>query len=197
MKTVFVIDIDTTIANNDHRAALLEKECMVCLSKVGSEQRAVCPNCGSTDHKISQSSWDSFLDPEQLRLDTPVTKAQDVLYKMRELGMEFHFITGRNESLRDVTEDWLKEHFGWDMDRESLIMRPQKHSNTAASTYKEDALKTLIKDRNLKNARFIFMEDDPFVFRMYQQYGIVIKCPEGWEHWLPPVQTGHEPIWNR
>ena len=197
MKTVFVIDIDTSIADNTERAKLLDKECMVCLEKLGPGHRPKCPNCGSSDHKISQTSWDAFLKPDVMRLDTPVPKAQDAIYKMRELGMEFHFITGRNEGLRPVTEEWLQEHFGWAPARESLYMRGEENSNTAASVYKERALKSLIKERGLQDARFIFMEDDTYVFRMYQQYGIVIRCPEGWDHWMPAVASGHEPIWRR
>lgn len=197
MKTVFIIDIDTSIANNDLRAELLDKECIVCLSKVPKGHRVVCPSCGSSDHKITQSSWDSFLSPEMLKTDTPVPKAQDAIFKMRELGMEFHFITGRNEGLRPVTEEWLQEHFGWDPSREKLYMRGPDERNSAASTYKERALRTLIRELDLFDARFIFMEDDPYVFRMYQQYGIVMKCPEAWEYWMPEAGTGHEPIWNR
>jgi hypothetical protein len=197
MKTVFVIDIDTTIANNEHRSSVLEKECMVCLAPVEVGHRSFCANCGSTDSKIKQSSWDSFLQPDVVKNDTPVPKAQDAIYKMRELGMEFHFITGRNYTLRPITEEWLQEHFGWDSNKEALIMRGEEDEGVASSVYKERALMTLIKDRDLKNARFIFMEDDPYVFRMYQQYGIVIRCPEGWEHWLPDVELGCEPTWKQ
>lgn len=196
-KTVFVVDIDTTIANNDHRAELLEKECLVCLNPLPKDYRTVCEVCGSTDQRIQQSSWDKFLQPDLLLLDTPVAKAQDVLYRMRELYMEFHFITGRNEELREVTEKWLTQHFGWVRDREALKMRDSRHRDVASSVYKRDALRELIEEKSLQDCRFIFFEDDPYVFRMYQQFGIVIKCPEGWEHWMPPAETGHEPTWRR
>lgn len=197
MKTVFIIDIDTTIANNDHRAELLEKQCMVCLGPMDKVHRPTCKGCGSTDYKISQSSWDNFLSPELMRKDPPEEKAQDVIHRMRELGMEFHFITGRNERLREVTEEWLHEHFGHDPARESLIMRGPAHKNSSASSYKEDAFQQLKQERGLTDCAFVFMEDDPYVFRMYQRHGIVIKCPEGWEHWMPPPGTGHEPVWTR
>lgn len=196
-KTVFIIDIDTSIADNEHRAHALHKECVNCLTTLGTEYRPSCPTCGGTDHRISQASWDKFLDPQLVAEDVPVAKAQDAIYKMRELGMEFHFITGRNSSLRKVTEKWLSEHFSWDSENEALIMRGPKDKSTPASVYKERALKQLIKDKKLENCRFIFMEDDPYVFRMYQQYGIVIRCPEGWEHWMPEAETGHEPAWSR
>lgn len=196
MYTIFIIDIDTTIANNDHRAALLERECLVCLSRV--KGNAQCVNCGAHESKIVQSSWDKFLSPELLSKDTPVPKAQDAIYKMRSLGMDFAFITGRNESLREATEEWLAEHFGYDKTKEYLGMR-QASDNGAASVVKERLLKEFIEKRglDLHKVRFIFMEDDPYVFRMYQQYGIVIRCPEGWEHWLPDAKTDLEPRWRR
>ncbi len=198
MKTVFVIDIDTTIANNDERAKLLERECMVCLSKIeDTKHRPTCANCGSSDHKISQSSWDSFLHPEVMKLDSPVPKAQAAIHRMRELGMEFHFVTGRNEKLRTVTREWMQQHYGWDPARESIIMRGDEDKDTRASEYKERALKHLIRERGLQDATFIFMEDDKHVFRMYQQYGIVIKCPDGWDHWMPEVAADEEPVWTR
>jgi len=197
MKTVFVIDIDTSIANNDERAKLLDKECMVCLAKIGEHKPDKCPTCGSSDFKVSQSSWDSFLSPSVMKTDTPVPKAQVAIRRMRELGMEFHFITGRGENLRKVTEEWLQEHFGWDPAREALYMRGIEDEGVAASVYKEGALKRLIKEYGLQDSRFIFMEDDKHVFRMFQQYGIVIQCPEGWEHWVPDVASGVEPTWKR
>jgi len=117
---------------------------------------------------------------------------------MRELGMEFHFLTGRNERLREVTEAWLTEHFGWSADHSSKIcMRGPEHRNTPASVYKEAALQQLIQSENMEGYTFIFMEDDPFVFRMYSKYGIVVKCPEGWDHWLPDAGSGKEPMLKR
>lgn len=193
MKTVFIVDIDTTIANNSHRAAGLEYECLVCLSKASGDS---CSSCGSTDTKVLQSSWDNFLDKDSMRKDKPVPKAQEVLARMRFFGMEFHFITGRNESLRTITESWLCEHFSYNASREVLKMRPIGNDDTA-SVYKEHALKSLIMEQGLTDTTFVFFEDDPFVVRMYQKYGIVVKSPEGWEHWLPSPGYGVEPIHTR
>jgi len=197
MKTVFVIDIDTTIADTDERAKLLEKECMLCLDKVPAGKGSLCPTCGSADHKVSPSSWDAFLGPDVLSLDKPFPKAQAALHAMAVHGMEFHFITGRREGLRVPTTVWLEEHFGYDPARSSLIMRGPDYENVAASVYKEDAFNRLKRIRGLTNTSFIFFEDDPYVFRVYQQYGIVIKCPEGWDHWCPEAAAGAEPIWTR
>jgi hypothetical protein len=196
--TIFIIDIDSTIADNDHRAGYLDKECIVCLSKVPTKHRTLCPNCGSEDHRITQSSWDKFLSPEAVMRDKPVKKAQEALFRMRELDIPFHFLTGRGENLRQVTEDWLGIHIARDPGREALVMRSEAYEGLPASVYKERALKELIRDQDLPaDSTFIFMEDDPHVFRMYQQYGIVVRCPEGWEHWIPEAATGSEPSFRR
>lgn len=196
MRVVFIVDIDTTIATNKQRAALLETECRVCLNDVARDD-VCCRNCGSLDRKVKQSTWDAFLSPDLMRLDKPVPKAQESLLRMRELGIEFHFITGRNETLRPVTEEWLDTHFAWNRSREALYMRPKNHPDVPASECKEAAFLRLVENHDLQGCCFFFMEDDPYVFRMYQKYGIVIRCPEGWEHWMPSANSGKEPLWNR
>ena len=195
---VAVIDIDTTLANNDARAELLQKHCVVCGGPKTHGVRSVCPTCLiETDDNIAQESWDIFLRPDLLALDLPVRKGVDAIRRMRKLDMEFHFITGRNEGLRPVTEEWLRQYVGWDSSREELMMRGPEDRNTAASVYKESALHRLVELRGLQDAAFIFFEDDPWVFRMYAKYGICVKCPEGWEHFCPEAARSLENVWHR
>jgi predicted secreted acid phosphatase len=197
-KIVAVIDIDTTIANNDVRAALLHKHCLVCGGSKGSSYRSHCDTCRMvTEDKIRQESWDAFLEPSVIRLDTPVPEAQRALEAMRAHGMEFHFITGRNERLRPVTEEWLTQYFGWDKSREALIMRSDAFKNSTASSYKEEALKQLISEQQLQDASFLFFEDDPYVFRMYSKYGVCVQCPQAWTSFCPQPGTGEEATWRR
>jgi hypothetical protein len=151
----------------------------------------------TTDDKIAQSSWDTFLSPELMALDEPVVEGTECIHKMRKLGIEFHFVTGRNEGLRPVTEEWLRKYVGWNPERESLYMRGPKDANTPASVYKEGALKQLIEDHDAEDAAFIFFEDDEYVFRMYSKYGICVKCPEGWKYFCPEHGRGVEATWRR
>lgn len=197
-RPVFIIDIDTTIADNAHRAMLLERHCVACLTPV--EYRQACRNCGGTDTNIKQESWDAFLSPERCALDIPVQKAQHAIRRFREEGVEFHFLTGRNEGLREVTEEWLTKYFSYQPERESLIMRGDEHEGTPASVYKEQAFEQLVQTQGYDEPdmpMFFFMEDDPHVFKMYSKYGIVIRCPEGWEHWMPDHATDTEPKFKR
>lgn len=197
MTVLFIVDIDTTIANNDHRAIHLEKRCVACGHIVGYEHRPSCPACGCTTHTVTQEGWDKFLNPSALLLDTPVVKAQQVLSKFDELDIPYHFITGRNEQLRNVTESWLSAHFNWNPNSPvQLRMRPEGN-RMRASEYKEFSFISLLNDLQEDYHQFFFMEDDSHVFQMYAKYGIVIRCPEGWDHWCPAPATGLEPQLKR
>lgn len=186
-----IVDIDTTIANNDHRAAYLDKECVRCLAKIDTHHRARCKICGGYDARISQESWDKFLDPEIMMHDTPVPEAQKVIEYFRTHDIPFHYLTGRNESMRAVTEAWLTEHFDLRPHQE-VVMRPVNLGKVPASKYKEQAFLDLKARQNLEGYTFFFMEDDPFVFSMYQKYGLVLRCPEAWKHFLPEDGLGNE-----
>lgn len=197
-RMVAVIDIDTTIANNDARAELLQKHCVVCGGPKTHEPHSTCPTCLiETADKIAQESWDTFLRPDLMALDKPERKGVEAIRRMRAHNIEFHFITGRNEGLREVTEEWLRQYVGWDPERESLVMRGQADRDTPASVYKERALKRLIAMRDLHDAAFIFFEDDPWVFGTYAKYGICVKCPEGWDYFCPEAARSLENVWNR
>lgn len=187
-KLVCVFDIDGTLANHNHRAALLKKRCDVCLHEpmpVGHHEP--CPVCGGTSATPTQESWDAFLDPVLMGQDPPIVGGIEVLKRFRELGAEIHFITGRQRTTTGaVTEDWLKLHAD-KQDDELLFMREDEDvaQDLPASVYKRKAFKRLT-DKIGTDGVFIFFEDDPHVFPMYDEYGIVVKCPNGWQHFMPP-----------
>ena len=198
MKTVYVFDIDSTIANNDHRAALLEKRCSVCLhSPVPQGHHQPCPVCGSTVSKITQSSWDAFLDADLVAKDAPIPRAIACLERLRSMGAHITFITGRNvRKMGPVTKAWLRDHAGWDEKSETLYMRQPDEEGMTASVYKERALQRL-KDDLGEECVFIFFEDDHHVFNLYNKHGIVVKCPEAWDFICPEGARGEEAAWAR
>lgn len=191
-----ILDIDTTIANNDHRASLLQRECLSCLTQWVPDSPH-CSVCGSGDSRVPQKLWDRFLDPRLVALDEPVQKAQEAISALRGHGIPFHYVTGRSEALRGVTEQWLKQHFEFNPTESELMMRQRSHEGLVASRSKEQSLLNLIRKRNLEGYKFFFMEDDPHVFRMYRKYGIVIQCPEGWDSWVPEPANGVEEPFTR
>lgn len=181
---IHIVDIDTTIANNQHRAALLLKTCRQCGGPVDSGHRTECRNCGSTESVYDQASWDNFLHPDFIARDVPEPEAQRVIKHWDSIGAEYHYLTGRNEALRSVTETWLASHFGFSNQR--LIMRPTESEKrrVPASVYKEKVFLALREELG-KDKEYSFYEDDPHVFTMYSQYGIVHKCPDVWEFIYP------------
>lgn len=198
MKTIWVFDIDSTIANNNHRAALLQKRCNVCLySPMPQPHHAPCPNCGGTTASPTQESWDAFLDVDLVAKDSPIPGAIEVLDKLRSHGAEIRFLTGRNDpDMGDVTRAWLRDHAGWQEDSEPLYMRSHEERGLAASVYKERALKRL-KDDVGEECLLVFFEDDPHVFNLYNKHGIVVKCPEVWQFFCPEGARGAEPKLKR
>lgn len=176
MTTVCIIDIDTTLANNDHRAALLKRD---------------------LQGKITQESWDSFLQADLMILDQPQQHAKEVVDYMRSHGYQLVFLTGRNEKHSDVTKRWLTAHMGWCPDREPLLMRPVERAGVPASQFKELTFLKFVKDRNLSQASFLFFEDDKHVINMWRRYGLVFQCPEAWQWMNPDIPETEELSWSR
>lgn len=79
-----IIDIDGTLANCDHRKKLTEN--------------------GAMDRSY-------FIDPEKIEKDTVNEWCHKIVRMFQRFTM-FHviFVTGRPESLRRVTKDFLKNH---------------------------------------------------------------------------------------
>jgi hypothetical protein len=203
-ETVFIFDIDSTIANTDKRARNLIRVCSVCLSSrlegEVNDPSGYCVTCKQrTPGKVPQSAWDKFLDPVAMAEDKHYDKAVEFIQQLRRRGYELHFITGRNESGREVTETWLSEHVGWNAaGTEKLIMRRASMSGVPASRCKEALFLDSFRDR-ISETCFFFFEDDQHVFNMYSKYGIVIKCPEAWEQGiiLPEGTNKPEALLNR
>jgi len=197
MRIVAIIDIDTTIANNDHRAVLLRRECVECKMPMPTEHRPTCANCGGTKHRTPQGAWDQFLQPDLMLLDDPQPHSLDVINFMRKHGYTIVFMTGRNETHRTVTQKWLEKHNYW-QEGDQLIMRPKTDAGTPASQMKE---KMFLEYRYMTGApedQYLFFEDDRYVLGTWQEYGLVFVCPAAWEHMNPVVEDRTvEPVWNR
>lgn len=198
MRPIAIIDIDTTLANNDHRAVLLEKHCSTCSLPMGHEHRFVCTSCGGTKYHTPQEKWDQFLDPNLMIQDTPVPHAVSVLENMRQKNWWIVFMTGRNEKHRAVTEEWLNTHMIRRPESELVVMRPLSETSVPASVMKEKMFLEWREKHGLEHAPFMFFEDDRFVLGTWQKYGMVFLCPQAWEYMNPVVNDRTiEPAWNR
>ena len=195
MKVCFVLDIDTTLADNSHRACLLKRHCNMCLGSIDTVRKpSQCPSCGGTSFGFDQASWDSFMDHAVVANDQALPKAVKVIQHVRRLGAPIVYLTGRNEGMREVTDIWLTKHFG-KTQSEELLMRSLSKAAVPASVYKEQAVLEL--KETMPGTFFIFMEDDSHVFSVYNKHGLCIKCPEAWEFLMPTGLKGGEQLYDR
>jgi predicted secreted acid phosphatase len=175
MPTVCIIDIDTTLANNDHRALVLKRD---------------------LQGKVTQESWDAFLQADLMLLDKPQEHAKSVVDYMRNHGYMIVFLTGRNEKHLGVTQAWLRTHMGR-TDDEILLMRSAEYSGQPASVFKEEKFLQFIQEHNLQDASFLFFEDDKHVLAMWRKHGLVFQCPEAWQWLNPEIPEAEELAWSR
>lgn len=88
---IVLFDIDGTIADNSHRLHYVEHEAF-----------------REDSHK---SDWNSFLHPDNVKKDAPITHMIELGRKFYETGgYAIHLLTGRQESLRGITTAWLYRH---------------------------------------------------------------------------------------
>jgi hypothetical protein len=203
-KPVFIVDIDVTIADGSHRIHLLKPYCAQCggaakVSFLGHDQlraEGTCVNCDHDIFKVPLSSWIDFTAPHLLANDEPVAKAQAVLAKAAPFA-DIHYITGRNNGGREVTEAWLTEHFGFDPKINKLLMRKEDSyterrgvTHLPASLHKRSCFAELMQQCGYSGKElFLFFDDDVSALEMYAEYGIVFKAPECWDTIVLPTMN--------
>ncbi len=198
MTTVWVVDIDDTVLDHTHRLHLLQHACSACGRVVPYSSHPAYCACGCDVHHIPDASWKAFCDPNNMVSDKPIESAQRIISKAVSFGVEVHFITGRTDDARAVTQSALTDHFGFDRNRQKLLMRPMTGDRVAASVYKERAfrfLKTLCSYSG--NEQFSFFDDDIHVLGMYSKHGMVYNAPMCWNHMEAPVVTSSERLFVR
>lgn len=170
---IVVLDIDGTIANNDHRSHYVER-------KEGDE---------------TPKDWESFLQPHLVAKDTVVEGVATSVKHFQRLGYRIVFLTGRNEGLRKTTDAWIKEHLELDITEEQLIMRAAGNM-MKPTEYKREQLIQLKSD--YPNESFVFVDDDKFMWNVYAEFGVVLRAPECWNVVFPHT-TEEEPsnIWRK
>lgn len=204
----FVLDIDSTIADNEHRASLLEAQCLICGNKQQFVPNRGCTECAGVSFKMTPESCKAFMDPALMLKDKPIQKAQELVQRLKDEKFEYIFLTGRNEKYRTVTQVWLNKHFDTDA---PLLMRGPAFEGVPASVYKEQQLKQHIHtlwsrfvpedqlfDYAKKYKPFIIFDDDPYVLIRCAQYGMTFKAPECWSVINPTFDLEQEePAWAR
>ena len=134
-----IIDIDNTLCLNNKRFELAKKE------------------NGKTD-------WDIAHNPELVEQDEPNFPMIDLAARYKRDGLKVIIITGRPESIREVTELWLmKYHIPYD----ALYMRTERDHYIKA-----DILKRKIYETYIKEKVFCAFDDDQRIIDMWVSLGI-------------------------
>lgn len=152
---LLVCDIDGTLADNSHRSHFVDGEV---------------------------KDWDSFLQPHLVRMDKPIPVARQALEHFVGLGNEVTFLTGRSERLRLVTTEWLFEHMGFSVDSQTLLMRPEKNFQKPTE-FKRWQIQELLQRKPERKA--VFVDDDPYMWTVYREFGVVLRAPECWRTLYP------------
>lgn len=119
-------------------------------------------------HIDGKMDWKHFLAPQKVSEDTPIEGTFALLEICQRMGHRVHFVSGRPEALRPVTEKWLVKHSQF-MYITNLHMRKDGDFR-ADHIVKEEILDKLLKAYNIKP---LFVVDDrPSVLAMWQRRGI-------------------------
>lgn len=157
---VLVLDIDGTIANNDHRAHYVDR-------KEGDN---------------TPKDWEGFLQPHLVGKDVLVEGAKAAIEHFLRLDYSVVFVTGRREALRDTTMRWIKEQLDIDATDTTLLMRPSGNMLKATEVKREAIL--ALRD-TYRNQPMIFVDDDKYMWPVYAEFGLVLRAPQCWESMFP------------
>jgi hypothetical protein len=91
-----IFDIDSTIADPSHRLKFITDTAYF-VSMDGSLS-------------LPKPDWDTFLSPEQIMKDTPIEPMWELMLSLIQSNNRILLITGRKESCRKATMDWIKVH---------------------------------------------------------------------------------------
>ena len=134
-----IIDIDNTLSIANDRFKLAEKE------------------NGNTD-------WDFVHAPENLIKDKPNLPMIELAKGYKEKGFEIIILTGRPESTRRVTKEWLQKY---NIPYDKLYMRSWEDNFLKAPDFKRKIYETEIKENV-----FCAYDDDQRIIDVWVDLGI-------------------------
>ena len=134
-----IIDIDNTLSIATDRFKMAEKE------------------NGKTD-------WDFVHAPENLIKDKPNLPMSDLAKTYKESGVEVIVLTGRPESTRKVTKEWLQKY---NIPYDKLYMRSWEDNFLKAPDFKRKIYETEIKENV-----FCAYDDDQRIIDVWVELGI-------------------------
>lgn len=165
---IIVIDIDGTVANNDHRAHHVDNP---------------------------KPNWEAFMQPHLVAKDTLVPGAKKAIEHFQELRYRVVFLTGRHEGLRPTTSAWIQDHLGVEVNDDTLIMR-NAGNMLKASEYKREQAQALKTEFPME--QFLFIDDDKYSWKSYADIGVVLRAPECWDSIFPTTdEVEPSDVWRK
>lgn len=144
-----LVDIDGTLADCDHRRHFVRGE--------------------------GKKNWHAFLSPEMAALDTLIEPVAKVVTALSLSGMSIIYVSARPNSLRSVTEAWLKKYDLWYLPQ-MLFMRTE--GDTRADTIVKHELLQEIRARGYQP--ILALDDRDTVVAMWRNEGITcMQVAEG------------------
>ena len=134
-----IIDIDNTLSIANDRFKLAEKE------------------TGKTD-------WDIVHTPEHMIKDKPNLPMIDLAKNYKENGFEIIVLTGRPESTRKITKEWLQKY---NIPYDKLYMRSWEDNFLKAPDFKRK-----IYESEIKENVFCAYDDDQRIIDVWVELGI-------------------------
>jgi len=138
-----IVDIDGTIANNTIRE-----------------------NCANSQFKKeSEDWWRAFTNPAMIKTDVPILYSILVLQEYNKRGYEIIYLTGRDDSLRQATSEWLETIRIMGKDTEikfpegRLIMTPSIYVSSdgmRVATFKQAVVR---KFKQMGSVDYVFDDD--------------------------------------
>lgn len=176
---MIIFDLDGTLADPTHRRHLVDRRYAVCkacnipYSDHLTTRKEPCIECGSMARDRGfKPDWQQFF--EECEHDKPIEPTRHLLEHLFYHGEEIHIWSGRCESVRQKTIDWINRHLGGMKRITDLKMRPIGNSSPD-DFLKEQWLDELIAT-SCKTIHYVF-DDRPKVVRMWRKRGIfVFNC---------------------
>lgn len=134
-----IVDIDNTLSLSDARFKLAK----------------------SDDGKIN---WDIAHSEKNIILDGPNYPMIDLVKKYKKEGVTIILLTGRPNSVRNITKKWLKKY---DIPYDILYMRNEKEHYLKAPLFKRKIYETEIKENVL-----CAFDDEQDIIDMWKELGI-------------------------
>lgn len=133
-----IIDIDDTLSLAGKRFELAKK------------------SNGKTD-------WNIAHDVELVKQDKPNLPMIDLAKRYKKEGFKVVILTGRPDSIREVTEEWLKRY---DVEYDELYMRNKSEHYIKATVFKKKIYQIYLEDV------FCAYDDDEEIIQMWNSLGI-------------------------